>query len=88
MYWPLTLSVENNVQSQILKKGDEKKMSAWRGFKSFEFLPQIFAWGAFSVVLVKKNCKIKYEFEEQISNVDLDLFQLPSNQLMFSFLTL
>ena len=35
-----------------------------------ESIPQVFARG-FTVFLVKKNCKIKYGFEDSISNVDL-----------------
>ena len=41
-----------------------------------------------TVFLVKKDCKIKYGFEDSISNIDLGLTQPPNNQLMFSFVTL
>ena len=36
----------------------------------------------------KKDCEIKYGFEDPISNAGLGLFQLPNNQLMFSFVIL
>ena len=35
-----------------------------------EFIPQIFAW-ELTVFLVKKDCKIKYGFEDSILNADL-----------------
>ena len=52
-----------------------------------EFLPQIFAC-RLTVFLVKKDWKMKYGFDDSISYADLGLFQLPNNQLMFSFVTL
>ena len=57
-------------------------MSALEDFKSsfHRYLP-----GGLTVILVKKEYKIKYGFVEPISNVDLGLFQLLSNQLMFRF---
>ena len=57
-------------------------MSAWWDLK--EFLLQIFAWGAYCVLCIKKN--LKYGFEGSISNVDLGLFY-PNDQLMSSFVT-
>ena len=60
-----------NFQSQILKRGDEKKMSA-EG--DLEFLPWIFAWGAYYVFLSKKDLQIKYGFDGAISNVNFGLF--------------
>ena len=51
------------------KRGSEKDESLG---ELKEFIPQIFAWGL-TVFLVIKGCKIKYGFEEPISNVDLDL---------------
>ena len=44
--------------------------------------------GGLTVFLVKKDWKIKYGFDDSISYADLGLFQLPNNQLMFSFVTL
>ena len=67
------------------EKGDHKKNECLGERK--EFLPQTFAWGEeLTEFLVKKDCKIKYGFENPISNFDLGLFQLPNNQLMFSSL--
>ena len=40
-----------------------------------------------TVFLVKKGSKIKYGFDDSILYADLGLFQLPNNQLMFSFVT-
>ena len=56
-----------------------------------EFLPQIFAWGAYYVSYQKKkkkNCKIKYGFKGSISNVDLvlDLALLISSTSYFNLL--
>ena len=60
-YQPLPLSVENNVQSQILNRpggggagggrGSEK-VNALVGLK--EFLPQIFTWGAYCISCQKR----------------------------------
>ena len=43
-------------------------MSAWEGLKSsfHRYLP-----GGLTVVLAKKDCKVKYGLENLISNVDL-----------------
>ena len=74
----------NNFQSHILKwEGFRKKKCVWGGLK--QFLPWIFAQGAYCF-LSKKDLKIKYGFEDSISNADLGLFQ-SNNQLMFSFVT-
>ena len=75
---PLPLSVGSNIQSQILKKGASEKNECLGGLK---------AWGAYCVSC-QKRLKIKYGFDDSISYADLGLFQLPSNQLMFSFVTL
>ena len=37
----------------------------------------------FTVFPVKKDCKIKYGFENSISNIDIGLFQTPNIQLIF-----
>ena len=86
----LSFCCEDNIQSfspKFLKKegvGSEK--NECRG-RLKEFLPQIFAWGGLTRLLVKKRfLKIKHLFEGSISNVDHGLFQ-PKNQLMFSFVT-
>ena len=48
-----------------------EKPSTWRGGEGLkEFVPQIFIWGRLTVFLLKKDCKIKYDFEDSISNVD------------------
>ena len=39
-----------------------------------EFLPQIFAWGAYYVPRQTRLCEIKYGFEGSVSNVDLGQF--------------
>ena len=52
-----------------------------------EYLGGLKAWGI-TVFLVKKDWRIKYGFDDSISYADLGLFQLPNNQLMFSFVTL
>ena len=52
-----------------------------------EFLHRYFPRGL-TVFYVKKDCEIKYGFEDPISNAGLGLFQLPNNQLMFSFVIL
>ena len=63
----------NNVQSQVLKRGFQKKMTIWGEFESFchaEYLP-----GGLAMFLAKKRLsKIKYGFEFPISNVDIGLF--------------
>ena len=51
----------------ILKR-DQKK---WLLGELKEFVPEMFAWGAYCVCCQKKNTKIKYGFEDPISNVDL-----------------
>ena len=43
-------------------------MSAWGELRGF--IPQMFAW-RLTVLLVEKDCKIKYGFEETVLNVDL-----------------
>ena len=83
-YQPLPLSVENNVQSQILNRpggaggvgggvggGGQKKLMPWWELKScfHRYLP-----GGLTVFLVKKDCKIKYAFDNSISYADLGLF--------------
>ena len=55
--------------------GSEKKVPG-----ELEFLPHIFAWGAYYVSRRKRLGNIKYGFEGSISNVDLGQF-LPNNQL-------
>ena len=51
---PVFSAGENNFQSQILKRGDQKKMTVWGGLK--EFLPcWIFAWGCLLCFLSKKD---------------------------------
>ena len=62
------------------KREDQKKKN-----ECLESLPQIFAWRALSMFLVKK-AFLKYGFEGKFSNVNLCLFY-PYNQLMFSFRT-
>ena len=65
---PLFLLGGDDFQSQIFKRGDQKKMSDWGEMN--EFLPQIFSWGAYYVSCPKKIFKNK----GSISNVDLRLF--------------
>ena len=84
-YQPLPLSIGNNVQTQNLKSGYKKKMNA-RGYLKSSF-HRYFPRGL-TVFYVKKGCEIKYGFEDPISNAGLGLFQLPNNQLMFSFVIL
>ena len=63
----------NNFQSQVLKRGFQKKMAVMGDLKSFcyaEYLP-----GGLLYSLSKKRLfKIKYVLEFSIPNVDLGLF--------------
>ena len=74
----------DNLQSQILKEGDQEKMSVWGALKSS--CHGYFAGGLIMLLAKKRLLKIKYGFEGSISNVDLRLLQ-PNRQSMFSFLT-
>ena len=63
-YQPLKLFWGDNDRSQILK-WDQKKMKVWGNIKS-----PFHRW--LTVLLVKKDCKTKYGFEDSISNVNLN----------------
>ena len=67
------------------EKGESEKNECLEGLE--EFLLQIFLPRGLAVFSVKKKrlCKVKYGFENSVSNVDLDMF-CPNNQL-FTFLT-
>ena len=77
--------LRGHAQSQTLKRGYQKKMRAWGDLNSSfqRYLPR----GAYCVSCQKRLYKIKYGFENSISNIYLGLFQPPNNQLMFSFVT-
>ena len=69
----------DNFQSQILKRGESEKNKCLSGLK--EFLPWIFAWGAYNVSCQKKDFQNKYRDIinidvniDLISNTDLGLF--------------
>ena len=68
----------DNVQFQVLNRGEDQKKNEYlggeEGDKKSSF--QIFAWGYYSVS-GQKNCKIKYGFEDSVSNVDFGMSQLP-----------
>ena len=80
----LSFLLGDNFQSQILKRGMRKNMSAWGDLKSSwnRYLPR----GADNVPCQSRPCKMKSGFEGSVSNVDLSLCK-GSNQLMFSFVT-
>ena len=84
-YQTFPISEQNNVQSQILKRVIRKKMSVWGNVKS-SFHRHLPGGEGLTEFLVKKDCKIKYGFENPISDFDLGLSQLPNNQLVFSSL--
>ena len=81
-YQPLPLSVGNNIQTQILKSGDQKKMSAWRDLKSsfHRYLPG----GAYCV-----SCQERLQNKMLFWGLNFKCWSWPpNNQLMFSFVTL
>ena len=61
---------ENNLQSQILKRGDQRKMSTWGILKSpcHRYFPG-------GLLCFFSNKTMEYGFAGEISNVDLGLFQ-------------
>ena len=60
-----------NVQSKILKRGDQKKNSSCGDLKS-SFTD--ICLGGLNVFLVKKDCKISYGFEEEFQMLILACF--------------
>ena len=96
IYWETTYTVSapphfcgEQHSAPNFELGDKKKVNAWGDLKSsFHWYLSLGGREGVYCVFCQKECKIKYGFEDPIPNADIGLFQLPNNQLMFSFVTI